>query len=33
MLEENKIVDRAQQVMENLSRKGQMVTTSQIRKF
>ena len=33
MLEENKIVDQAQQVMGNLSQKGHMVTTSQIRKF
>lgn len=28
MLEENKIVDQAQQVMGNLSQKGHMVTTS-----
>ena len=33
MLEENKIVDQAQQVMEILSRQKNMVTTSQIRKF
>lgn len=33
MLEENQIVDRAQKVMEILSRQKNMVTTSQIRKF
>lgn len=33
MLEENQIVDRAEEVMRTLSQSKKMVTTSQIRKF
>ena len=33
MLEENQIVDRAEEVMRTLSQSKNMVTTSQIRKF